>query len=119
MDTGYYLWRDYNGFHLRSTAKGEGARFTGIMTTRGEGKFSRLYSFSVEESDRVQQTTLKRIEFDLRTGDDLDGFDVRATDARKIVVELRINGRTARSAQINIGRHSVHPSRSAMLIKLR
>ena len=119
MDTGYYLWIDYNGFHLRCTAKGGAARFAGRMTIRGDGDFSRLYSFSTEESDHVQQTTPKRIEFDFRTEEDLDGFDVRTNHGRRILMELYINGRRARPAQINMGRRSAHPGRNPMLIKLR
>ena len=119
MDTGYYLWRDYNGFHLRCTTKNGNARFSGRMTIRGEGSFSRLYSFSAEESDHVQRTTPKRIEFDFRTAEDLDGFDVRANHVKKILVELYINNRRARPTQINLGRRSSHPERNPLLIKLR
>lgn len=104
----YFLWRDSQGWHLRTTTALRKHRFRGEIVTNG-GKINDFKTFDLEgRSDWTQLTSDRgRVYFDLTTDKGLDGFDF-TTDAQTISFNVTLDGR-ARPEVVFVGTNNDHP----------
>lgn len=104
----YFLWRDGQGWHLRTTTALRRHRFRGEIVTNG-GKINNFKTFDLEgRSDWTQITSdRERVYFDLTTDKGLDGFDF-TTEAQTVSFNVTLDGR-ARPEVVFVGNNNSHP----------
>ena len=96
---GYWLWRDQDGIHLRTTTHGTEHDFNGVLRTTDNARFVDVTPYHLEDhganDDRVRVNPdhdIIRFHFD--TWDGVDGVDFRV-NGRAFCVELENNGHEA------------------------
>jgi hypothetical protein len=110
---GYWIWRDKDGLHLRTTTHGIEHDFNGALRTSDNSQFVNVKPYRLEDQgsndDRLHIDSDKdtiRFHFDTWAG--TDGFDFRL-DGRTFCVELENNGHEATDAT-HLGRDEVRPN---------
>ena len=113
---GYYVWHDEGGLHLRTTNSAGVFEYSGTLRTNGT--FSDLQLLKAEPDDSVTlQDGGKKVTFRFKTAQGIDGFDIQASDATRMI--LKRNGQRLGVANIFLGLKSVHPVRNPFLIRNR
>ena len=105
--SGYYLWCDRQGLHLRWTTDGTPLLFTGRIDL----------DKPVREVKRVRQEAggwarshgKRVVMFSATSRGDIDGVDVVVPAARRARIELQIDGKDASAEQIFLGARGLHP----------
>jgi hypothetical protein len=95
---GYWLWRDDDGLHLRTTTHGRHHVFSGVLRTGGDGEFVDVDRVKLEHhganTDHVRVDDRDTIRFSFDTWDGIDGFDFKVA-GRVFCAELENNGHEA------------------------
>lgn len=113
----FYIWRDEDGVHLRTTSLGDVHRFHAILRT--DGKFADVQGFRLEDNDDLQVGEEKRrIELNFTTIDGTDGVDLHVDEnASRIRFLLEVDGQEAEPSWILIGPNGRHPNEVPFTIR--
>lgn len=113
----YYVWRDAEGWHLRTASQnGRLIKFTGSVKLQG-GTFSKLRSVGLERrgsaADRwTVAEDRSQVDFEILTTSSFDGFDLTVSDDDAyITFDLRMGNRKY-PRRIFIGREGQHPAQT-------
>lgn len=89
QDLGYFIWRDAVGnWSVRANGDGEVHTFTGVITTtEAIGNFTAV---SIENNDFLAQEGY-RIEWELKAGTWIDGFDFALTGEGDLTFDIYID----------------------------
>ena len=115
---GDYLWHDAHGWRLAVTHPGHGqVIFTGTISASRPIRFTRVD----DERQDVITTSSNHEVLHLRFVNHgyLDGVAFQADCAKDVRFSLQINGHEASPARVDLGVHSVHPTRNPFLVERR
>lgn len=115
--TGYYLWHDENGFHLRTHGPGSHHRFEARLRT--DGVFADVDAVRLESRDDVAvldggHTLVLR----LRTYDATDGVNFRVRGGDWLRLSLRLDGAPIPTERIYLGGPQSHPPRNPFTVPI-
>lgn len=107
--TGYYLWHDDNGIHLRTHGPGEDHSFTARLHT--DGVFVDVDSVRLESRDNFAvldggHTILMRF----HTYDAIDGLNFRINGGTRLRLSLGLDGEPISTDNIFLGPNGKHPA---------
>jgi len=97
---GYYLFRDPDGVHLRTTNRVQTHRYTGELWT--DGGFDDVRARQLEGGDRYRQPSPGKLAFAFLTHDGADGLDFRV-DGAEMVAALEMDGDAIDPRAIQVG----------------
>ncbi|MGB0678481.1 MAG: hypothetical protein ACPGUV_02330 [Polyangiales bacterium] len=101
-ETGYWLWQDDEGWHLRTTSAQTPAVMQGRISSP-EG-ISGFRAVRLESKDRFRASRDdKGYVFSLRTGDAVDGFDFEKVGTSCLRFFFRIDGEEAPGKAVRLG----------------
>jgi hypothetical protein len=113
--SGYFIWYDDNGMHLRTATRGQVHNFSG--TIRTDGRFIDVQGIRLEAADAYKIGPDKHeIKFTLDTGTLMDGFDFKVEGGEKVVFELLIDGHPVPADEIHGGSGNWHPNNNVFEI---
>jgi hypothetical protein len=110
----YYVWRDVEGWHLRTASqRNRLSKFMGSIVLHG-GTFSKLRPVGLERrgggaDDWTVAEDRSQVEFEIQTTSSFDGFDFTVSDDAYITFDLTIGNRKY-PKRIFIGRDGQHPA---------
>ncbi len=111
----YYVWRDSEGWHLRSASqRGRLIRFHGSITLTG-GTFNKLRPVGLErrgsaaDSWQVSEDR-SRVDFEIKTTSSFDGFDFSVNDRDAYITFDLSMGNRKFLKRIYIGSDGQHPA---------
>lgn len=110
----YYVWRDRQGWHLRTTTKARKRTFQGAVRVLG-GEFGVVNTDGLEaRGDKADCWKLsddrKELTFNLQTEKAFDGFDFRLMGgATRVEFSLKLDGEEIKTERIFIGAAGGHP----------
>lgn len=108
---GYFVWRDDDGLHLRTTTRGHDHVFSGVIRT--DGKFEDVDGRRLEHGDYYRLSRDRdTITFRFTTAAGLDGFDFRVDDGKRLNFDLFMDGHRIDVDEIYIGERGWHPQHS-------
>ncbi len=102
----YLIWRDNNGWHLRTTTGRNKHTFSGEIIA-DSGFISEVFAINTEKKDSVVLKDPRRVVFNLNTDGAIDGFDFR-TNANNLRFNLNIDGKV-RPNVVYIGSRAANP----------
>jgi len=113
---GYYIWKDDEGLHVRTTTRGMQHEFSGVIRTDGE--FVHIRGARLEQDDfyRVSRDG-DRIRFKFETSGGKDGLDFRIREGTYVNFELYMDGQRIDPREIHIGARGFHPHRSVFTLR--
>ena len=104
--SGYFIWQDERGWHLRATTENQKHRFNGEVINDG-GQISAVKQYREESASWFKQDG-NRITIDLATDKNIDGIDFQSTGG-SLTFRLRIDDREEPAA-IHVGTNGDNPS---------
>jgi hypothetical protein len=108
LELGYFMWMDGNVLHIRwTTTNPENHSFRGEIVVPS-GSMTDLARVSLEDSDRTELETPRRLVFNAVESRGLDGFDITLPGAA--TVKLEIDQGPASKANIFLGGRRKHPT---------
>lgn len=112
QDMGYWVWRDRDGIHLRTTTRGREHNFNGVIRASDGSTLANVNRVQLEHQgsndDRVEVADdHQSVRFHFDTWDGQDGFDFRL-NGRAFCMELENNGHEALDAT-HLGGAQVKP----------
>lgn len=112
---GYYIWRDDEGLHLRTTTRGVQHEFSGVIRTDGE--FVQVRGARLERDDfyRVSRDG-NHIRFKFETDGGRDGLDFRLHEGTYANFELYLDGQRIDPREISIGDRGYHPRHASFTL---
>lgn len=106
--TGYYIWQDGEGLHLRTAAPGIKHVFSG--TIRTDGTFEDTYGKSAGADDAFRiNGDRDRITFQFTNIGDSAGIDLHVQEGTYVTFDLSMDGYEVDPAAIFIGEDGWHP----------
>lgn len=116
MPTGYYLWRDDNGLHLRTHGPDEEHLFTARLWT--DGTFTDVDAVRLESRDDFAvidggHTLVLRF----HTYDATDGVNFRIRGGSRLRLALKLDGEYVETESIFLGARGIHPRTNPFTIK--
>ncbi|HEY3423836.1 MAG TPA: hypothetical protein VGL27_03500 [Negativicutes bacterium] len=114
--TGYFMWQDKEGLHLRTTTAGTEHIFSGTIRTNGRfedvfGKMSGSDDYSRVNGDR------DKITFQFTNVGGEAGIDFAVKDGKYIKFDLSMDGDKSDPANIFIGSDEWHPGSCQFTIR--
>ncbi|MDR3563645.1 MAG: hypothetical protein P4N59_19730 [Negativicutes bacterium] len=107
-NTGYFIWQDKNGLHVRATTAGPEHSFSGIIRT--DGSFQDVFSKARGANDYCRISDDRgKITFWFTASGDEAGLDLHVTDGTYVNFKLSMDGEDVDSAKIFIGGEGWHP----------
>jgi hypothetical protein len=103
--SGYYIWQDERGWHLRTTTGSEKHKFSGEIISEG-GSINTVKQYREEQAAWFKQQG-NRITIDLTTDKNIDGIDFQSTGT--LTFKLSFDDREEPAA-IRIGSNGDSPS---------
>ncbi|NVM29698.1 MAG: hypothetical protein HWN65_12720 [Candidatus Helarchaeota archaeon] len=113
--TGYFLWKDQDGFHLVWTTTGDLHGFKGKIT--GNKPLVLKKVLKLETNDQILQPDPNKITWITRTGSDTDGMIFDAEE--DFTLDLGIDSVQAGPNIIFCGRSSQRPRKNPFTINLK
>ncbi len=105
---GYYIWRNEDGWHLRTHGPGEGHHFTAWLHTNGS--FEEVSGVQLEDGDEFSVAHNEHaILLDFHTYRAWDGVDFQVDEGRCIRFRLELNGELISPRHIYLGQGGRHP----------
>jgi hypothetical protein len=106
--TGYFLWQDKDGLHIRAASNGTQHSFSGNIRTDGE--FRDVFSQTGGTGDycRVSDDR-EKIAFWFTAAGNQAGIDLRVRGGTYITFKLSMDGEDAAAANIFVGKDGWHP----------
>lgn len=114
--TGYFMWQDKEGLHLRTTTSGANHVFTGVIRTNG--KFGDILGKTVGTDDYVRIDRSRseiNFRFNIAGGD--AGIDLSVKGGTCITFALSMDGEGVDPANIVIGRDGWQPADSKFTLR--
>lgn len=106
--TGYYIWHDDNGFHLRT--HGPNARHDFVARLHTDGTFEDVDAIRLEDRDRVEVLDGgHELLIQFHTFDFTDGVNFRIAGGDHLRLALRLDGRLVSPERIFLGSNGHHP----------
>lgn len=114
--TGYYIWNDENGIHLRTHGPGEDHRFVARLHT--DGVFQDVDAVRLESRDNFAvldggHTIVMRF----HTYDATDGLNFRVRGGTRLRFNLQLDGELISTDSIYLGAAGVHPASNPFTIR--
>ena len=100
-ETGFFVWYDFTGWHVRVRGEAaKGAVFSGRIT--GDRDLSLITPIS--DPDIEAPTVGNRIDFKIKAGSELKGFDIDAScPTMQLRIELLVDGKPAPTEKAFVG----------------
>ena len=116
---GWYFWHDENGLHIRTTTPSDRNHvFTAVLTTTGT--FTDVDKVRLEGADDIKVSDNgHRLVLKFHTYDGIDGANFRIAGGDALRLRLDQGGNLIDSANIFLGRSSVHPEHNPFTILRR
>ncbi|MBP2650096.1 MAG: hypothetical protein H6Q74_921 [Firmicutes bacterium] len=114
--TGYFVWQDNNGLHIRTTASGTKHVFSGTIYTDGsfENTFGKTESaddhFSISE-DR------NKINFQFTNNGGVTGIDLHLKKGTYVTFNLSVDENEINPSQIFLGESGWHPMKNKITLR--
>ena len=106
--TGYYIWHNDDGFHLRTHGPHDRHDFVARLHT--DGAFEDVDAIKLEERDRVEVLDGgHELLIEFHTYDFTDGVNFHVNGGDHLRFALRLDGRLISTAHIFLGRDGDHP----------
>lgn len=106
--TGYFIWQDTGGWHIRWTTKGKRHLFSGTITC--DGNFVHFKAVSRDKTDYIKQVSNRTIRFDAKAAGGADGIDFRLSPSSTVVeFNLTMDRAAAPLESIRLGRGKHRP----------
>lgn len=106
---GAFMWRDNDGFHLRSTAiDDEQHVFTGTIHTNGY--FTNVDDRFFRDKDYYHLMNRDTIDFQFTTDGRTVGIDCDVADGDYLAIEIYIDGHKISPMDIYVGKDGWHPN---------
>ncbi len=114
--TGYFIFHDENGFHLRTHGPQAEHNFYAVLRTTGT--FENVDPIRLEPDDTVDITDGgHRMVIHFHTYDGIDGVNFRVDGGDKLHLKLELDGKDAPTDQIYLGPQGRHPKHNPFTIK--
>ena len=115
--TGYYIWHNDDGFHLRTHGPGAQHDFDAVLSTTGT--FENVSVVKLEADDRVDVADGgHKLVIHFHTYDLTDGVNFTIRDGDKLRLNLRLDDKPAATTDIYLGEKGLHPKHNPFSIKL-
>jgi hypothetical protein len=115
--TGYYIWHNDDGFHLRTHGPGAEHDFDAVLRTRGT--FENVDVVKLEGDDRVDVADGgHKLIIHFHTFDFTDGVNFTIRGGERLRLSLKLDDKLAPTDQIFLGAKGVHPKKNPFTIKL-
>jgi hypothetical protein len=115
--TGYYIWHNDDGFHLRT--HGPNAEHDFVAYLRTNGTFENVDPVRLEDGDRVEVLDGGQLlEMHFHTFDATDGVNFTVRGGERLRFSLRLDGALAPTDQIFLGNARRHPATNPFRIEL-
>jgi hypothetical protein len=113
----YYVWRDDQGWHVRTTTGRTKHFFEGVITSLG-GKIQNYGTFLLENKDIVRVNSNRtQLSFRFATDKGIDGFDFQ-TDAETLRFDMKLDGER-RADVIYLGLNGENPKSASFELNAR
>ena len=113
--TGYYLWHDDDGMHLRTHGPGDEHYFVARLST--DGVFEDVDAVRLENRDNFEVLDNGHvIVLRFHTYDATDGLNFRIKGGTKLHLDLRLDGKRISTDSIFIGADGDHPEHNPFTI---
>ena len=114
---GYYLWRNDDGFHLRTHGPGAEHVFDAVLRTKGT--FENVDVVKLEKDDRVDlQEGGHKLVIHFHTYDGIDGVNFTIKDGERLRLNLKVDDEHIATSNIFLGAKGVHPKHNPFSIRL-
>ena len=114
--TGYFIFHDENGFHLRTHGPKAEHDFRAVLHTKGT--FENVDPIRLEQADTVDITDGgHRMVLHFHTFDGIDGVNFTVNGGDKLHLKLEMDGKLAPTNQIYLGPQGKHPKQNPFTIK--
>jgi hypothetical protein len=114
--TGYFIFHDENGFHLRTHGPKAEHNFFAVLRTRGT--FENVDPIRLEQDDQVDITDGgHKMVIHFHTFDGIDGVNFTVNGGDKLHLKLELDGKDAPTDQIYLGPQGKHPKHNPFSIK--
>jgi hypothetical protein len=114
--TGYFIFHDENGFHLRTHGPKAEHDFEAVLRTKGT--FEHLDLIKLEPDDRVHVTDGgHRMVIHFHTYDGIDGLNFTVNGGDALRLNLKLDGQRASTNQIYLGPQGRHPKHNPFTLK--
>src|SRR2546426_4320905 len=81
--SGYFVWNDGDGWHVRWTTQRGKHVFTGSVSC--DGSFNKFHPFRKEGNDYIKKVSENSIHFDTKTGEGVDGADFTLSPSTRTI----------------------------------
>jgi hypothetical protein len=106
--TGYFIWQDREGLHIRTTTPGSKHVFSGTIHT--DGAFENSFGKSVAADDFFRVNgDCDKVTFQFTNAGDTSGIDLHVYDGTYVTFNLSIDGEPVDPVDIYIGKDGWHP----------
>jgi hypothetical protein len=113
--SGYVLWKQSNGFHLRwMTRKGKKHSFQGTLTYQGKILITKKDNIQLE--DKLAKAEKKTIKWDVKGQDQFVGFNFLTP--KSFTLELQIDNKKIKPKEIYLGPGMENPEENPFLIDI-
>jgi hypothetical protein len=114
--TGYYIWHNDNGFHLRTHGPNARHDFDARLTT--DGTFEDVDVVRLESRDGVQVLDGgHELTIHFNTFDATDGVNFRIDGGERLRLALRLDGQLIGTERIFLGHFGAHPERNPFVLR--
>src|SRR5262249_44820158 len=114
--TGYYIWHDDSGIHVRTHGPHEQHDF--VMRLRTDGTFTDVSTVRLESRDQVQVLDGGHVlEYHVHTYDGVDGVDFHIVDGSKLHFHLELDQHLISTDRIYLGSMQIHPATNPFTIR--
>jgi hypothetical protein len=114
--TGYFIFHDENGFHLRTHGPKAEHDFRAVLRTKGT--FENVDLIKLEPDDSVQlENGGHRMVIHFHTFDGIDGVNFTVNGGDSLHLKLDLDGKLAPTSQIYLGPQGRHPKHNPFKIK--
>jgi hypothetical protein len=115
--TGYYVWHNDDGWHLRTHGPAAEHDFDAVLRTNGT--FENVDPVRLEAGDRVDVLDGgHKLAIHFHTFDFTDGVNFTIRDGEKLRLKLKLDDKRAPTDQIFLGVRGRHPKHNPFTIKL-
>lgn len=116
--TGYYLWHNNDGFHLRTHGPQSEHVFVARLHTKG--RFTDVDRVRLERDDKVRvKNDGHTLILKFHTFDGFDGVNFHVEGGEKLRLNLKIDGKEAPLSSIFLGDDLAHPGSDPFTLERR
>lgn len=121
-ETAFYIGTGIDGYmFVKMNTQGDEkeVKFTGTITAEG-GRIDLLSGLEKEVDERVKLAKENQIQFEFVLKGAVDGFKFRpGGGARKLEIELNVDGQEVKPEQVYLGANATHPKKTNPLVLTR